>query len=65
MTWNGIKVIDRRFVRAMKAQGLQTHVWTVNEPDEMRHLLDLGIDGLMTDRPAVLKAVLLSAGQWS
>ena len=64
VTWNGIKVIDRRFVHAMKTRGLQTHVWTVNEPQEMRRLLDLGVDGLMTDRPAVLKEVLLARGQW-
>ena len=64
VTWNGIKVIDHRFVQAMKTRGLQTHVWTVNEPQEMHRLLDLGIDGLMTDRPAVLKEVLLARGQW-
>ena len=62
--WNGIKVIDARFVRSMHRQGLQTHVWTVNEPDEMNRLLDLGVDGLMTDRPALLKAVLIERGQW-
>ena len=64
VTWNGIKVIDHRFVQAMKTRGLQTHVWTVNELQEMHRLLDLGIDGLMTDRPAVLKEVLLARGQW-
>ena len=64
VTWNGIKVIDHRFVRAMKTRGLQIHVWTVNEPQEMHRLLDLGIDGLMTDRPAVLKEVLQTRGQW-
>ena len=62
--WNGIKVIDHHFVRTMKTRGLQTHVWTVNEPQEMRRLLDLGVDGLMTDRPAVLKEVLQARGQW-
>ena len=62
--WNGIKVIDARFIRSMNRQGLQTHVWTVNEPAEMNRLLDLGVDGLMTDRPRLLKAVLIERGQW-
>ena len=62
--WNGIKVVDGRFIRAMKARGLHTHVWTVNEREEMNRLLDLGVEGLMTDRPAVLKSVLRSRGQW-
>ena len=48
----------------MNRQGLQTHVWTVNEPAEMNRLLDLGVDGLMTDRPRLLKAVLIERGQW-
>ena len=62
--WNGIKVVDHRFVQTMKARGLHTHVWTVNEPEEMNRLLDLGVEGLMSDRPAVLKSVLRSRGQW-
>ncbi|GIT54697.1 MAG: hypothetical protein Ct9H300mP16_18570 [Pseudomonadota bacterium] len=62
--WNGIRVIDGRFIRSMRGRGLQTHVWTVNEPAEMNRLLDLGVDGLMTDRPRLLKAVLIERGQW-
>tara|TARA_B100002052_G_scaffold208426_1_gene190502 strand:+ start:109 stop:393 length:285 start_codon:yes stop_codon:yes gene_type:complete len=65
VVWNGIRVIDRRFVTAMKSRSLQVHVWTVNESKEMERLLDLGIDGLMTDRPRVLKELLLKRGQWA
>ena len=63
--WNGILVVDRRFVREMHARGIPVHVWTVNEADEMNRLLDLGVDGLMTDHPARLKALLLARGQWN
>jgi len=63
--WNGIRVIDRLFIRGMRERGMQTHVWTVNDGQEMRRLLDLGVDGIMTDRPALLKQVLVARGQWS
>ncbi|MFP6797242.1 MAG: glycerophosphodiester phosphodiesterase [Pseudomonadales bacterium] len=62
--WNGIKIIDQRFVDAMHRSGLQIHVWTVNEPNQMEELLDMGIDGIMTDRPATLKQILVNRQQW-
>ena len=60
-----IPVVDRRFVDAAHRRGLQVHVWTVDDPQEMRQLLDIGVDGLMTDRPAVLKDVLTARGLWA
>ncbi|MDP6932911.1 MAG: glycerophosphodiester phosphodiesterase [Myxococcota bacterium] len=62
--WHGLPLVDARFVAAMRQRGLQVHVWTVNEPEQMHRLLDLGVDGLMTDRPAVLKEVLAQRGLW-
>jgi glycerophosphoryl diester phosphodiesterase len=57
-------LVDARFVSEAHNRGVQVHVWTVNERDEMIRLLDLGVDGIMTDRPAVLREVLESRGQW-
>lgn len=60
----GVRVVDEKLVAAAHASGLQVHVWTVNEPEEMTRLLDIGVDGLVTDRPDLLKEVLVRRGEW-
>jgi glycerophosphoryl diester phosphodiesterase len=56
-------VVDRRFLEAAHRRGLQVHVWTVDEPEEMRWLLGLGVDGLMSDRPDLLLEVMGPPGR--
>ena len=50
--------LDQRFVDAIHAVGSQVHAWTVNDGVTMRRLLDMGVDGIVTDRPDVLNDVL-------
>jgi len=57
-------VADERFIATAHAHGMQVHVWTINDPGKMNELLDRGVDGIMTDRPAVLRQVLEARGQW-
>ncbi len=60
----GIRVVNPRFIATAHAAGLAVHVWTVNEPAQMVRLLDWGVDGLVTDRPTMLREILRARGQW-
>jgi glycerophosphoryl diester phosphodiesterase len=59
-----VRVVDERFVRYAHGLGLQVHVWTIDTPDRMNELLDLGVDGIMTDRIDVLRDVYTARGCW-
>jgi len=58
------RVVTEELVHRAHGVGRPVHVWTVDAADEMHSLLDLGVDGLMTDRTDVLRDVLLARGQW-
>ena len=53
-----IVIVDQQLVDAAHDAGLAVHVWTIDESHEMRRLIDLGVDGVITDRPSVLARVL-------
>jgi glycerophosphoryl diester phosphodiesterase len=59
-----IPIVDQRFVDAVHKVDLPVHVWTIDDEKMMSELLDLGVDGIMTDRPTVLKEVLIGRGAW-
>jgi glycerophosphoryl diester phosphodiesterase len=58
------RFVDARFVAAAHRAGIAVHVWTVNDATDMTRLLDLGVDGIMTDRADVLRDLLIARGQW-
>jgi glycerophosphoryl diester phosphodiesterase len=56
--FNGLTVVTPEFVEKAHVNGLAVHVWTVNDRAEMEWLIDIGVDGIMTDRPTLLEEVL-------
>ncbi|NNF53559.1 MAG: glycerophosphodiester phosphodiesterase [Acidimicrobiales bacterium] len=62
-TFGSIK-LNHRLVRRFHRQGYRIHVWTVNDAVEMHRMIDLGVDGIMTDNCTLLKSVLVERGLW-
>ncbi|HLS50017.1 MAG TPA: glycerophosphodiester phosphodiesterase [Actinomycetaceae bacterium] len=63
-SYRGRPVLTARLIELAHARGLHVHAWTIDDPTQMHELLDLGVDGLVTDRPTVLRRVLQERGQW-
>lgn len=57
-------IATERLVRRSHRRRMPVHVWTVDDRGDMTRLLDLGVDGIITDRPALLREVLVERGQW-
>jgi glycerophosphoryl diester phosphodiesterase len=57
---NGVRVVTPEFVERAHANGLAVHVWTINDRAAMESLVEMGVDGIMTDRPTLLEEVLAS-----
>ncbi|MFZ2358015.1 MAG: glycerophosphodiester phosphodiesterase [Anaerolineae bacterium] len=55
---SGIHILTPRFVQDAHSRGMDVHVWTVNEAEDMQRMIDLGVDGIITDRPDILLELL-------
>lgn len=60
-----VPVITHHFVERAHAEQIEVHAWTIDDPSTMERLLDLGVDGIMTDRPDLLRDVLVRRGDWT
>ena len=56
----GIPIVTKKFIKKVHDLNKLIHVWTIDETEEMYRLIDLGVDGLMTDKPTVLKEALVA-----
>jgi len=53
-----LRIVTPGFIRAAHRRGLAVHVWTINDADEMKRLIVMGVDGIITDRPSLLAGIL-------
>lgn len=60
-----VPVVTRRTMAAFHRAGAQVHVWTINDPAWMEALLDMSVDGIITDRPDLLREVMVRRGVWT
>lgn len=64
VTHRGLTVVTPSLLRVAHAHNLPVHVWTIDDGAEMDRLLEMGVDGIITDRPTLLRDVLRRRGQW-
>ena len=50
----GLKIVTKRFVDFVHSKGLKIMVWTINDVKTFQYLIDLGVDGIITDKPKLL-----------
>lgn len=60
-----VDVVTPRLIERAHRAGRKVHVWTIDEPTTMHRLIDWGVDGIVSDRPDLLKEVLSARGMWS
>ncbi len=61
-TYEDITVVDEQFVECAHRAGIAVHVWTIDDRAEMERLLDLDVDGIISDRPSILVELLSERG---
>lgn len=58
----GVPVLTKRFMNIAQQQNKFVHVWTIDDKDQMFELIEFGVDGLMTDKPSILKEAMMEKG---
>jgi glycerophosphoryl diester phosphodiesterase len=59
-----LPIVTKSFVDGAHSAGLHVHVWTIDDAAEMHRLIDLGVDGIMTDEVSLLRRILAERGLW-
>jgi glycerophosphoryl diester phosphodiesterase len=59
-----VRVLTAQLLRVAHENDLHVHVWTIDDAETMRSVLDMGVDGIMTDRPETLRKVMHERGAW-
>ena len=65
VSFKGITIITKKIIDYVHSQNKKIHVWTIDDEAEMQRLINLGVDGIMTDRPSILKNVLIKNNLWN
>ena len=60
--WNGIKVLTRNLIRKAEKNNLLVHVWTINDKNMINKLIDVGVNGIVTDEPELLMEIMKEKG---
>ena len=58
------KLLDKRNINYLKSNNQKVIAWTINKEDEMKTLIKMGVDGIMTDNLTLLKSVLIEESLW-
>ena len=58
LKWKGIKLLTRSFMRKADKNNLLIHIWTVNDEDTINNLIDIGVNGIITDEPELLMEIM-------
>ncbi len=61
----GVTIVTPRFIQHCNKNAIAVHVWTIDDEEEMRRLIRLGVNGLITDRPTLLRQVAMEEGVWA
>ena len=59
-----IRVLTRNLLRTARARDMRVHVWTIDDPEQMRSLMDAGVDGIVSNRIDELKALCTARDLW-